>query len=140
MTIVVGLIFDGGNGSVSRKARVGLIVAGTVVALLGTAAGCGVAALLKISFNVASVQVLPYLAMSLISQVLFILLHSQLNGTADAKTTLRKHGFSIVLGIALASCLIALGGLFPIPAVRNLAFQVPQLNNFIHLCKYLLDM
>lgn len=52
--VVVGLLFDGGQEPVSRKIRAGLIVGGIAIALLGTVAGCGVAALLKIPFNVAS--------------------------------------------------------------------------------------
>ncbi len=127
--VLVGLLFDGGQEPVSRKIRAGLIVGGIAIALLGTVAGCGVAALLKIPFNVASVQVLPYLAMALVSQVLYILLYSQLNTGADAKTTLKKYGFSLLLGILVASTFIATGAVFPIPAVRSLALQVCKDND-----------
>lgn len=74
-------------------------------------------------------QVLPYLAMALVSQVLYILLYSQLNTGADAKTTLKKYGFSLLLGILVASTFIATGAVFPIPAVRSLALQVCENND-----------
>lgn len=75
-------------------------------------------------FSVRLVQVLPYLAMALVSQVFFVLLHSQLNEATDAKTTLKKYGFSLLLGILVAACFIVAGAFFPIPAVRSLALQV----------------
>lgn len=42
----------------------------------------------------------------------------------DAKTTLKKYGFSLLLGILIGAVFIAAGALFPIPAVRSLALQV----------------
>jgi hypothetical protein len=70
------------------------------------------------------VQVLPYLAISLGSQVFFLLLFSQLNGRCDVKATFKRHGFSIVLGVLTVAVFVGAGGLFTIPAVRSLALQV----------------
>ncbi len=55
---IVGVVFGGRdndpNTSVPWKVRMGLVFGGSVVALLGTAAGSGVACFLKIPFNVVS--------------------------------------------------------------------------------------
>jgi len=119
--VLVGTIL--GGDYTNLKLRTGLLVGGAALALLGVAAGCGVAGFLKIPFNVASVQVLPYLSVSLVSPVFFVLLHSQLNSGCDAKGTLKRHGFSVMLGMIAAAVFIAAGALFPIPAVRSLALQ-----------------
>ncbi|CAG7816264.1 unnamed protein product, partial [Allacma fusca] len=105
------------------KVLLGLLLGGIFIALLGTTAGCGIAGFLKIPFNVASVQVWPYLTLSLVSQVFFILLYSQLKSGHDAKGTLKRHGFSLVLGIVSVAVFTGSGALFPIPAVRSMALQ-----------------
>jgi len=73
-----------------------------------------------------AVQVLPYLTVSLASQVYYVLLYSQLNLGCDAKTTLRRHGFSLIIGVFTAAVFTLVGFLFNIPAVRSLAIQVTR--------------
>jgi hypothetical protein len=57
-TAFVGTVFGNAGGdnktTVSWKVRVGLLLGGALIALLGTAAGSGIAGFLKIPFNVAS--------------------------------------------------------------------------------------
>jgi hypothetical protein len=69
--------------------------------------------------------------MAMVSQVSYILLYSQINSNCDAKSTLKKHGWSLMLGVVSAAVFIAAGALFPIPAVRSLALQVRLTINFI---------
>jgi len=55
---IVGTVFGNAGGDskikTSWKVRLGLLLGGALVALLGTAAGSGIAGFLKIPFNVAS--------------------------------------------------------------------------------------
>eukprot|EP00057_Strongylocentrotus_purpuratus_P022786 XP_011677260.1 PREDICTED: protein patched homolog 1 isoform X1 [Strongylocentrotus purpuratus] len=101
-----------------------LLVAGSV------AAGLGFCALIGIIFNASTTQVLPFLALGVGVDDMFLLAHTSTSLPSEIplrqKTgeILRRAGVSVILTSVNNICAFLAAAIIPIPALRSLAFQL----------------
>uniref|UniRef100_A0AAQ5YDZ5 SSD domain-containing protein n=1 Tax=Amphiprion ocellaris TaxID=80972 RepID=A0AAQ5YDZ5_AMPOC len=107
-------------------------LAGVLLVALSVAAGLGLCSLLGLSFNAATTQVLPFLALGIGVDDMFLLAHSftetginipfkvPLNRTGDC---LRRTGTSVALTSVNNMIAFFMAALVPIPALRAFSLQ-----------------
>jgi len=116
------------------RSQAGLGLAGVLLVAFTVAAGMGLSALIGITFNAASTQIVPFLALGLGVDAMFLLIHTFSQQTQldipyqdQVGEVLRKAGVSVV---TIAVCNVAAflsAALIPIPALRSFCFQAALL-------------
>ena len=125
--IYAGLILWRWKDPVNGQSGVG--VAGVLLIGVATAAGLGFCALLGIAFNAATTQVVPFLALGLGVDHIFILLHAYADRDNSEQTgqVLKKAGLSILFSGASTAGAFFAAALIPVPALRVFCFQAAVL-------------
>ncbi|XP_052888591.1 protein patched isoform X2 [Anopheles moucheti] len=110
---------DGING------QSGVGVAGVLLITVTTAAGLGFCALLGIAFNAATTQVIPFLALGLGVDHIFVLTHAYAERDTSEQTgqVLKKAGLSVLFAGASTAGSFFAATLIPVPALRVFCFQ-----------------
>ncbi|KAK6302637.1 hypothetical protein J4Q44_G00269920 [Coregonus suidteri] len=107
-------------------------LAGVLLVALSVAAGLGLCSLLGLSFNAATTQVLPFLALGIGVDDMFLLAHSftetGINIPFKERTgdCLRRTGTSVALTSINNMIAFFMAALVPIPALRAFSLQVPD--------------
>ncbi|XP_071455100.1 protein patched [Hetaerina americana] len=130
MLVYAGLSLLRLNDPVRSQCGVGL--AGVLLVGATVAAGLGFCALLGISFNAATTQIVPFLALGLGVDDVFLITHAygdQLAGRSDLSpevqtgTVLKRTGVSILLTSLSTTCAFFAAAIIPIPALRVFSLQ-----------------
>ncbi|XP_049292108.1 protein patched [Anopheles funestus] len=110
---------DGING------QSGVGVAGVLLITVTTAAGLGFCALLGIAFNASTTQVIPFLALGLGVDHIFVLTHAYAERDTSEQTgqVLKKAGLSVLFAGASTAGSFFAATLIPVPALRVFCFQ-----------------
>ncbi|TRY89797.1 hypothetical protein DNTS_001857 [Danionella cerebrum] len=102
-------------------------LAGVLLVALSVAAGLGLCSLLGLSFNAATTQVLPFLALGIGVDDMFLLAHSftetRSNIPFKARDCLRRTGTSVALTSINNMIAFFMAALVPIPALRAFSLQ-----------------
>lgn len=115
---------------VNSQSAVG--VAGVILIGVTTAAGLGFCALLGIAFNAATTQVVPFLALGLGVDHIFILTHAyaEKDNNDQAGQVLKKAGLSVLFSAASTAGAFFTAALIPVPALRVFCLQAAILLMF----------
>lgn len=118
------------------RSQAGIAVAGVILVSVTVAAGLGFCSLLGIAFNAGTLQIIPFLALGLGVNDLFLLTHTYAeeggeNGLSsysredETGAVLRRTGLSVLLASLSNVCAFFCAAvLIPIPALRGFALQV----------------
>lgn len=117
------------------RSQAGIAVAGVILVSVTVAAGLGFCSLLGIAFNAGTLQIIPFLALGLGVNDLFLLTHTYaeegedgISGCSREDETgvvLRRTGLSVLLASLSNVCAFFCAAvLIPIPALRGFALQV----------------
>lgn len=100
-------------------------IAGVLLVGFSTAAGLGFCALLGIAFNAATTQVIPFLALGLSVDHIFMLTHeySKRENNDSTGEILKKVGLSILFSAAATAGSFFVAVLIPVPALRVFCLQ-----------------
>lgn len=100
-------------------------VAGVLLIGVTTAAGLGFCALLGIAFNAATTQVVPFLALGLGVDHIFILTHAygDKDNNDHAGQVLKKAGLSVLFSATSTAGAFFTAALIPVPALRVFCLQ-----------------
>ncbi|KAH8321529.1 hypothetical protein KR074_007690 [Drosophila pseudoananassae] len=100
-------------------------VAGVLLMCFSTAAGLGLCALLGIVFNAASTQVVPFLALGLGVDHIFMLTaaYAESNRREQTKLILKKVGPSILFGACSTAGSFFAAAFIPVPALKVFCLQ-----------------
>lgn len=100
-------------------------VAGVLLIGVTTAAGLGFCALLGIAFNAATTQVVPFLALGLGVDHIFILTHAygDKDNNDHAGQVLKKAGLSVLFSATTTAGAFFTAALIPVPALRVFCLQ-----------------
>ncbi|XP_055690624.1 protein patched [Lutzomyia longipalpis] len=132
VTIVVyaGIVLSNFQNPV--RSQMGLGIAGVLLVGVSTAAGLGFCALLGISFNAATTQVVPFLALGLGVDHIFLLSHEYAKQTNEEQTAgiLKKVGLSVFVSAACTTGSFLAAVLIPVPALRLFCLQAAILMTF----------
>uniref|UniRef100_A0A1B0EZA4 Uncharacterized protein n=1 Tax=Phlebotomus papatasi TaxID=29031 RepID=A0A1B0EZA4_PHLPP len=132
VTIVVyaGIVLSNFQNPV--RSQMGLGIAGVLLVGVSTAAGLGFCALLGIPFNAATTQVVPFLALGLGVDHLFLLSHEYSKQTNEEQTAgiLKKVGLSVFVSAACTTGSFLAAVLIPVPALRLFCLQAAILLTF----------
>nr|XP_029724560.1 protein patched-like [Aedes albopictus] len=103
----------------------GVGAAGVLLIGVTTAAGLGFCALLGIAFNAATTQVIPFLALGLGVDHIFVLTHAYAERDNNEQTgqVLKKAGLSILFSGASTAGSFFAAAMIPVPALRVFCFQ-----------------
>lgn len=119
----------------SVRSAAGLGLAGVLLVAITVAAGLGLCALLGLPFNASTTQVLPFLALGLGVDDMFLMAHTFAE-TADNSLipyqdrvgeVLKRAGVSVVLTSVCNACAFFAGALVPVPALRAFCMQAALL-------------
>ncbi|XP_071538022.1 protein patched [Panulirus ornatus] len=119
----------------SVRSSAGLGLAGVLLVAVTVAAGLGFCALLGLPFNASTTQVLPFLALGLGVDDMFLLAHT-FTETADNNLipyqervgeVVKRAGVSVVLTSVCNACALFAGALVPVPALRTFCLQAALL-------------
>merc|ERR1712027_196692 len=112
------------------RSQAGLGLGGVLLVALNVGAGLGMASILGISFNAASTQIVPFLALGLGVDSMFLLIHTYALQTQmdipyqdQVGEVLRKAGVSVVTTALCNGAAFLAAALIPIPALRSFCFQ-----------------
>merc|ERR550532_1602700 len=119
------------------RSQAGLGLAGVLLVAMNVSAGLGLAALIGIHFNAATTQIVPFLALGLGVDSMFLLIHTfslqtQMNIPVQDQVgeVLRKAGVSVVTTAVCNVSAFLAAALIPIPALRSFCFQAALLTLF----------
>ncbi|XP_058065596.1 protein patched [Anopheles bellator] len=103
----------------------GVGLAGVGLIAVTTAAGLGFCALLGIAFNAATAQVIPFLALGLGVDHIFVLTHaySERDPTEQTAHVLKKAGLSVLCTGGTTAASFFAATLIPVPALRVFCLQ-----------------
>ncbi|XP_049539908.1 LOW QUALITY PROTEIN: protein patched [Anopheles darlingi] len=103
----------------------GVGAAGVLVIAVTTAAGLGFCALLGIAFNAATTQVIPFLALGLGVDHIFVLTHAYAARDPSEHTghVLKKAGMGVLFAGATTAAAFFAATLIPVPALRVFCLQ-----------------
>ncbi|CAL4069872.1 unnamed protein product [Meganyctiphanes norvegica] len=119
----------------SVRSGAGLGLAGVLLVSVSVAAGLGFCALLNLPFNASTTQVLPFLALGLGVDDMFLLAYTFAD-TADninipyherVGEVVKRAGVSVVLTSVCNACAFFAGALVPVPALRAFCLQAALL-------------
>ena len=111
-------------------------VVGVLLVTASVAAAMALSSLLQVNFNASSTQVLPFLALGLGVDDMFLMARTyisasqsdDLNEQEITGETLRQSGLSITLTSFTNACAFAMASLIPVPAMQTFARQVCAVN------------
>ncbi|XP_061192639.1 protein patched homolog 1-like [Saccostrea echinata] len=117
------------NNGVQSQSGVG--VAGVLLVALSVAAGLGVCAVLGISFNAATTQIIPFLALGLGVDDIFLMAHTYGENSANKHIAfndqtaecLKRTGVSVFLTSVTNMLAFLSASIIPIPALRAFSLQ-----------------
>lgn len=103
----------------------GVGIAGVLLIVISTGAGLGLCALLGIAFNAATTQIVPFLALGLGVDHIFILTHAYASRNNNDQTgqVLMKAGLSVLFSTATTAGSLFSGVMIPVPALRAFCLQ-----------------
>ncbi|XP_021939583.1 protein patched isoform X2 [Zootermopsis nevadensis] len=134
MLVYAGVSLLRWHDPVHSQAAVGL--AGVVLVSITVAAGLGFCALLGIAFNASTTQIVPFLALGLGVDDLFLMTntyaeqegsHSQYSPDEQTGVVLKRTGLSILLTSLSNMCTFFAAAIIPIPALRVFSLQAAVL-------------
>ncbi|XP_014243671.1 protein patched [Cimex lectularius] len=112
------------------RSQCALGVAGVILVSVTVAAGLGFCAVLGIAFNASTTEIVPFLALGLGVDDMFLLTHTYAeqagNNTPPEEQTgflLKKTGLSVLLTSLSNMCAMFAAALIPIPALRVFSLQ-----------------
>ena len=113
------------------RSQSGLGIAGVLLVAITVAAGLGFCALIGIAFNASTTQIVPFLALGLGVDNMFLLTHTyaqswdQQYRRHDDHTgeVLKRSGVSILLSSVSNACAFFAAAIIPIPALRAFSLQ-----------------
>nr|XP_021192438.2 protein patched [Helicoverpa armigera] len=111
------------------RSQTGVGIAGVLLLSISVAAGLGFCALLGIPFNASSTQIVPFLALGLGVQDMFLLTHTYVEQAGDVPReertglVLKKSGLSVLLASLCNVVAFLAAALLPIPALRVFCLQ-----------------
>jgi patched 1 protein len=119
------------NWSNPVRSQSGLGIAGVLLVAITVAAGLGFCALIGIVFNASTTQIVPFLALGLGVDNMFLLTHTyaqswdQQYRRHDDHTgqILKRSGVSILLSSVSNACAFFAAAIIPIPALRAFSLQ-----------------
>lgn len=117
------------NNGVQSQSGVG--VAGVLLVALSVAAGLGICAVLGISFNAATTQIIPFLALGLGVDDIFLMAHTYGENSANkhidfndqTAECLKRTGVSVFLTSVTNILAFLSASIIPIPALRAFSLQ-----------------
>ncbi|XP_067002180.1 protein patched [Anabrus simplex] len=116
------------------RSQAGIGIAGVILVSITVAAGLGFCALLGIAFNASTTQIVPFLALGLGVDDMFLLTHTyaEQDGTnlqPDEHTgvVLKRTGLSVLLTSLSNMCAFFAAAIIPIPALRVFSLQAAVL-------------
>merc|ERR550532_519986 len=119
------------------RSQAGLGLGGVLLVALNVGAGLGLAALLGLAFNAASTQIVPFLALGLGVDSMFLLIHTfslqtqmDISYQDQVGEVMRKAGVSVVTTALCNVAAFLAAALIPIPALRAFCFQAALLTLF----------
>ncbi|XP_013176469.1 PREDICTED: protein patched [Papilio xuthus] len=118
------------------RSQAGVGIAGVLLLSITVAAGLGFCALLGIPFNASSTQIVPFLALGLGVQDMFLLTHTYVEQAGDVPReertglVLKKSGLSVLLASLCNVMAFLAAALLPIPALRVFCLQAAILLMF----------
>ncbi len=112
------------------RSQSGLGVAGVLLVAITVAAGLGFCALIGIAFNASTTQIVPFLALGLGVDNMFLLTHTyaqswdaDLPPDEHVGEILKRSGVSILLSSLSNACAFFAAAIIPIPALRAFSLQ-----------------
>ncbi|XP_023227084.1 protein patched homolog 1-like, partial [Centruroides sculpturatus] len=112
------------------KSQSGIGIAGVLLVAITVAAGLGFCAIIGISFNASTTQIVPFLALGLGVDDMFLLAHTygenaNIHISAEEQTgqCLKQTGVSVLLTSFSNMCAFFAAAIIPIPALRAFALQ-----------------
>lgn len=114
------------------RGQSGVGIAGVLLISFSTAAGLGFCALLGIAFNAATTQVVPFLALGLGVDHIFLLTHeySKRENNDNTGEILKKVGLSALFSSASTAGSFFVAVFIPVPALRVFCLQAAILLTF----------
>ncbi|XP_055314912.1 protein patched-like isoform X4 [Sitodiplosis mosellana] len=102
-----------------------VVIAGVLLIGMATAAGLGLCAMLGRAFNASTTQVIPFLAIGLGVNHIFVLTHAyaESNTCNQTKDVLKKAGPTILLSASTAIASFFAAALIPVPALKIFCIQ-----------------
>lgn len=102
-----------------------VVIAGVLLIGIATTAGLGLCAMLGRAFNAATTQVVPFLAVGLGVNHIFVLTHaySESNANEQTKDILKKAGPTILLSASTTIVSFFAAALIPVPALKIFCIQ-----------------
>ena len=112
------------------RSQSGLGVAGVLLVAITVAAGLGFCALIGIAFNASTTQIVPFLALGLGVDNMFLLTHTygqsfdaDIPADQHIGEILKRSGVSILLSSLSNACAFFAAAIIPIPALRAFSLQ-----------------
>ncbi|GLH01274.1 Protein patched [Gryllus bimaculatus] len=116
------------------RSQAGIGIAGVILVSITVAAGLGFCALLGIAFNASTTQIVPFLALGLGVDDMFLLTHtyaeqnsSNIKSDEHTGIVLKRSGLSILLTSLSNVCAFFAAAIIPIPALRVFSLQAAVL-------------
>ncbi|XP_074642065.1 protein patched homolog 1-like [Tubulanus polymorphus] len=117
------------------KSQSGIGVAGVLLVALSVAAGLGICSVLGITFNASTTQILPFLALGLGVDDIFLIAHTFAENTnkmdipysEQSGECLKRTGVSVLLTSISNACAFFMAAVIPIPALRAFSLQAALL-------------
>lgn len=102
-----------------------VVIAGVLLIGMATAAGLGLCAMLGRAFNAATTQVVPFLAVGLGVNHIFVLAHAYAKSSVDVETKdiLKKAGPTILFSASTVIVSFFAAALIPVPALKIFCIQ-----------------
>ncbi|KAF6216434.1 hypothetical protein GE061_000776 [Apolygus lucorum] len=113
------------------RSQCGLGIAGVILVSVTVAAGLGFCAVLGIAFNASTTQIVPFLALGLGVDDMFLITHTYAEQETSPNTSpeeqtgllLKKTGLSVLLTSLSNMCAMFAAAIIPIPALRVFSLQ-----------------
>nr|CAD7573268.1 unnamed protein product [Timema californicum] len=136
MVIYAGMVLLRWYDPVRSQAGVG--VAGVMLVSMTVAAGLGFCALLGIAFNASTTQIVPFLALGLGVDDMFLIVHTYAEEEATSVLcpheqtgiVLKRTGLNILLTALSNMCAFFAAAIIPVPALRVFSLQAAVLVMF----------
>nr|CAD7195037.1 unnamed protein product [Timema douglasi] len=136
MVIYAGMVLLRWYDPVRSQAGVG--VAGVMLVSMTVAAGLGFCALLGIAFNASTTQIVPFLALGLGVDDMFLIVHTYAEEEATSVLcpheqtgiVLKRTGLNVLLTALSNMCAFFAAAIIPVPALRVFSLQAAVLVMF----------
>lgn len=118
------------NDPIKGQCAVG--IAGVLLIGMSTAAGLGLCAILGRAFNAATTQVVPFLALGLGVDHIFVLTHAYAESNSNDQTSdiLKKAGPTVLISSATTIASFCAAAFIPVPALKVFCFQAAVVMSF----------